>query len=201
MANGSCISILRHGSRESSITPVSLKRAPLSGGPSQVVHSEKGFANVRCARLPSNLCVVDQRVQGQLIFSAFDPIRGKGRELARTELPAPSFSQYDWDLSPDGSQIVGIIEGTNRLWVLPLFGLRPKQEVVVNGWSRLTSPKWSADGQGWYVPSVSPPSLLYVDQKGQARVLSTSRRSGIALTRRPLSGLSRIHLQQQRLDD
>jgi hypothetical protein len=113
---------------------------------------------------------VDRLVQGQLIFSAFDPILGKGRELARIELSAPPSSQYDWDLSPDGSQIVGIIEGTNRLWVLPLSGLRPKREVVVNGWSRLTSPKWSADGQGWYVPSMS--ALLYVDQRGQARVLS-----------------------------
>jgi serine/threonine protein kinase len=157
--------------RESSADPVSLRRAPISGGLSQVVHSEKGFANAKCARLPSNLCVVDQRVQGQLIFSAFDPIRGKGRELARTELSAPT-SQYDWNLSRDGSQIVGVIEGTNRLWVLPLSGGGPKQEVVVKGWSRLTSPIWSTDGQGWYVRSMSPPSLLYVDQKGQARVLS-----------------------------
>jgi WD40-like Beta Propeller Repeat len=157
--------------RESSTSPVALKRAPLSGGLSRVVHSEKGFANVKCARLPSKLCVVDQRVEGQLIFSAFDPIQGKGRELARTELSAPPSSLYDWDLSPDGSQIVGIIEGTNRLWILPLSGRGPKQEVVVNGWSRLASPKWSADGQGWYVPSMSLPSLLYVDQKGQARVL------------------------------
>jgi Tol biopolymer transport system component len=117
------------------------------------------------------LCVVDQRVQGQLIFSAFDPVRGKGRELVRTELSPPS-SQYDWDLSPDGSQIVGNIERTNRLWVLPLSGTGARREVVVKGWSQLASPKWSADGQGWYVPSLSPRSLLYVDQKGQARVLS-----------------------------
>jgi len=98
-------------------------------------------------------------------------MRGKGRELARTDLSAPS-SQYDWDLSPDGSQIVGVIEGTNRLWVLPLSGGGPTQEVVVKGWSQLTSPSWSADGQGWYVGSYSPSSLLYVDQKGQARVLT-----------------------------
>jgi Tol biopolymer transport system component len=160
------------GQRESSANPVSLRRAPISGGPSQVVHSEKGFANAKCARLPSNLCVVDQRVGGQLIFSAFDPIRGKGRELARIELSAPASSQYDWNLSPDGSKIVGNIEGTNRLWVLPLSGGGPKQEVVVKGWSRLQSPTWSADGQGWYVESYSPPGLLYVDRKGQARVLS-----------------------------
>jgi serine/threonine protein kinase/Tol biopolymer transport system component len=165
--------------RESSAIPVSLRRAPLSGGPSQIVHSEKGFAIVRCARPPSNLCVVDQRVEGQLIFSAFDPIRGKGQELARIELSAPPSSQYDWDLSPDGSQIVGVIEGTNRLWVLSLSGLRPKQEVGVNGWSRLTSPSWSADGQGWYVPSISPPGLLYVDQRGQARVLSRDWEVGL----------------------
>ena len=186
--------------RLQSAEPVSLRRAPLSGGPSKVVHREKGFAFVGCARLPSNLCVVDQRVQGQLIFSAFDPILGKGRELARTELSAPS-SQYGWALSRDGSKIVGVIDGTNRLWVLPLSGGGPKQEIVVNGWSRLTSPQWSADGQGWYVSSMSPPSLLYVDQKGQARVLSRDALWGSIFSRRTLSRLSQIHLQRQRLDD
>ena len=77
--------------RESSATSVSLRRAPLSGGPSQVVHSERGFANVRCARLPSNLCVVDQRVQGQLIFSAFRPNSGKEGSRARQDRAFRSF--------------------------------------------------------------------------------------------------------------
>jgi hypothetical protein len=133
-------------------------------------------------------------------FLGFRPNSGKGPRACRIELSAPSSSQYDWDLSPDGSQIVGIVEGTNRLWVLPLSGGGPKQEVVVKGWSRLTSPHWSADAHGWYVPSMSPPSLLYVIRKVKP-VFCRELQTGIPLSRRPLSGLSCKHLEQQRLDD
>jgi len=54
--------------REASAEPVSLKHVPIAGGPSTVVHREKGFANAKCARAPSDLCVVDQRVPDQLVY-------------------------------------------------------------------------------------------------------------------------------------
>src|SRR5262249_28082815 len=67
---------LRRWARLAGTKPVSLRRAPIAGGSSQLVLNEQGFSTVRCARQPSNLCVVDQRTKGQLVFYAFDPSRG-----------------------------------------------------------------------------------------------------------------------------
>src|SRR5262249_3789601 len=72
--------------RITSASPVSLKRVPLSGGPPQLMLSERGFAHVRCARSPSNLCIVDRRDQSKLILYAFDPVKGRGRELTRIDI-------------------------------------------------------------------------------------------------------------------
>ncbi len=152
--------------------PVALRQAPIAGGPAQLVLNEQGFSRVHCARQPSNLCVVDQRTKGQLFFYAFDPIRGKGRELTRIEV-SPN-AQYDWDLSPDGSRIA--LQRSNDqqggLKVLSLTGERA-YDVVVQGWHQLSSISWAADGKGWFVSSWSEGSdiLLFVDLKGQAQVL------------------------------
>jgi len=152
---------------------VSLRRVPLAGGPSKVVLHEKGLTFFRCARAPSNLCAVDQRLQDQLIFYSYDPIRGKGPELARTKLPSAS-AFYNWDLSPDGSRIALVcpIMNTNRIQIVSLTG-GPPQEVIVEGRNGLGSPSWSADGKGWFVGSHSAnqSSLLYVDEQGHAYVL------------------------------
>jgi len=152
--------------------PVSLRRAPIAGGPSQLVLNEQGFSRVHCARQPSNLCVFDQQNKSQLAFHAFDPLRGKGRELTRVEISPDT--QYNWDLSPDGSRIA--LQRSNDqqggLKVLPLTGERA-YDVVVQGWHQLDSIRWAADGKGWFVSSSSEGSdtLLFVDLKGQAQVL------------------------------
>src|SRR5262249_40640703 len=102
--------------------PVSLRQAPIAGGPSHLVLDELGFSGVKCARQPSNLCVVDQRTKGQLVFYAFDPSRGKGQELTRID-ESPN-AHYSWDLSSDGSSIalVSSNDQQGRVQVLSLNG-------------------------------------------------------------------------------
>ena len=134
--------------------------------------NERGFARVRCARSPSNLCVVDQRTKGQLVFYAFDPSRGKGEELTRID--ASPNVHYSWDLSPDGSSIALVLSNDQqgRVQVVSLRGER-SFTVAVKGWHHLEGAGWAADGKGWFVSSWSEGSntLLFVDLKGQARVL------------------------------
>jgi serine/threonine protein kinase len=158
--------------RRASENPVSLKRAPISGGPSRLVLNERGFSLVHCASRSSNLCIVDQRNGTQLIFFAFDPLQGKGKELARTDLK-PGDRNYYWDLSPDGLQIaISTGSAQDRIRVLSLAG-GASREVVVHGWDHLSSDSWSADGKGWFVSGQSAGSeaLLHVDQDGHAKVL------------------------------
>jgi len=62
-----------------------LMRAPRTGGPPQRVLSARLFDSPRCTRAPANLCAIAEPSQDrkQMIFTAFDPLQGRGRELAR----------------------------------------------------------------------------------------------------------------------
>ena len=149
--------------------PSELRRVPMSGGPSQLVLTTRGYVDHRCARAPSTLCLVGEQTedQKQLVVTAFDPVKGRGREVARIATN-PSFV-YNWDLSPDGSQIaMQVPPGENRFRLLPLTG-GASRDLAVKGWFHFDDgPDWSSDGKGFYVSSRSPKGvrLLYIDLKG-----------------------------------
>jgi hypothetical protein len=125
-----------------------------------------------CARAPSTLCVITEQTadRKQLIFTAFDPIRGRGHELARYEITWPG--AYDWDLSPDGSRLAISKYPGQQIHILPLNG-GTATNIVVKGWSSLWSLNWAADGKGLFVSSATQAgsALLRVDLKGNAHVL------------------------------
>jgi eukaryotic-like serine/threonine-protein kinase len=152
--------------------PSQLMRVPLSGGPSQFVLTAHGWFLHMCARAPATLCLVGEQTedQKQFVFTAFDPVKGRGREVTRV---ATDRGDYWWDLSPDGSQIAMLFPaGQNRIRLLPLAGGAPR-DLVVNGWSGFDGINWSADSKGLYVGSDSPrgATLLSIDLKGHATVL------------------------------
>jgi eukaryotic-like serine/threonine-protein kinase len=154
--------------------PVQLRRVPVSGGSSQLVLTAHGFYDNPCARAPATLCLVAERPedQKQLVFTAFDPLKGRGREVTR--IATDPGRDYVWDLSPDGSQIaMSFPAGENRIRLLPLGGGEPR-DLVVKGWSGFGGGlAWSPDGKGFYVGSSSPrgATLLYIDLKGQPSVM------------------------------
>ena len=145
-----------------------LRRVAVSGGPSQLVLTAQGFIGHRCARASATLCVVAERAgdQKQLVFTAFDPVKGRGREVTR--MATDRRSVYIWDLSPDGSQIAIVAPpGENRIRLLPLAGGEPR-DLIVKGWHGFRSVDWTPDGKGFYVGSSSlrGATLLYIDLKG-----------------------------------
>ena len=153
--------------------PSQLRRVPVSGGPSQLVLTLHGWADYRCARAPATLCLLGEQTedQKQLVFTAFDPVKGRGREVAR--IATNPGSAYNWDLSPDGSQIAEAVPGENRVRLLPVRSGQPR-DLVVNGWSDFNAgPDWAPDGKGFYVSSWSPKgaTLLHVDLKGNVTAL------------------------------
>src|SRR5262249_24548723 len=91
-----------------------LMRAQVSGGPPQFVLATQPGADFRCARLPTASCVLSETHEGQFVFYALDPLKGRGRELT-VALPGLN----NWDLSPDGSQIATI--STDNLARIRLF--------------------------------------------------------------------------------
>ena len=154
--------------------PVRIMRVPVSGGPPQLVLTALGTTDIHCTRAPANLCVFDEQQQGHLVFTSFDPIKGRGRALATMEmepsmLDRPS-EQVPWDLSPDGSQIVMTREGRIRLLSLK-SGVTT--DLAVRGGNSFGYVDWSADGNALFVSSQTPQdsTLLRVDLRGEANAL------------------------------
>jgi Tol biopolymer transport system component len=154
--------------------PSQLRRVPVSGGASELVLMAHGYSGHRCARAPATLCLLGELSadQRQLIFTAFDPTKGRGREVM-TVATEPGFG-YNWDLSPDGSQLaISFPAGENRIRLFALAG-GARRDLVVNGWYGFNSgPDWSSDAKGFYVSSLSPrgATLLYIDLNGHAIAL------------------------------
>ena len=151
--------------------PWQLRRVPVSAGPSQVVLTAHGWYDHRCARAPATLCLLGELTddQKQVVLTAFDPMKGRGREVTRVATN-PGFV-YNWDLSPDGSQIaLQFPNGENRIRLLPTAVGVPR-DLVVSGWYGFRyGPDWAPDGKGFYVGSSSPTgaTLLYIDLEGRA---------------------------------
>jgi hypothetical protein len=112
----------------------------------------------------------------QLIFTALDPLKGRGRELARFD--ADPTADYDWDLSPDASFIDIRKNREPRLSMLSLSGQEPR-ELIVKGWSTLINLDWAANGKGLFTSGPVPGGsvLLYVDLQGIAHPLWEQRGS------------------------
>jgi len=172
-ADGAWILYVRLAKLEDTGTsgPVQLRRVPVSGGPSQFVLTAHDLYSYRCARAPATFCLVSEwpEDQKQLIFTAFDPIKGRGAIVSR--IATKPGLDYNWDLSPDGSQIAMLFPaGENCIRLLPLSGGEPR-DLVVKGWYGFKpGPDWAADGKGFYVSSSSPRgvTLLYIDLAGHA---------------------------------
>ena len=154
--------------------PSQLRRVPVSGGPSQFVLTTHRLVDHRCARAPATLCLMGEQTEDlkQVVFTAFDPVKGRGREVTRITTD-PRF-QYNWDLSPDGSQIaIAFPAGENRIRLLPVAG-GGSRDLVVNGWSGFNEgPDWTPDGKGFYVSSSSPRgvTLLHIDLTGKQSIV------------------------------
>jgi hypothetical protein len=134
---------------------VNIMRIAVSGGAPQLVLHALGMTDLRCARSPATVCVYDEADQGAQAFFEFDPIRGKGREVARIPHRHRGGSS-SWDLSPDGSRLAVIDSGEEQALVklLPLNGGQ-SSELTVKGWTGLRELDWSPDGKGLYVSSLT----------------------------------------------
>jgi eukaryotic-like serine/threonine-protein kinase len=151
-------------------TTVRLMRVASQGGPSELVMNVRGSTNFHCSRAPASLCVVEEQTEKQLVFTSFDPLKGRGREVARIERN-PTSAPPQWDLSPDGSRIaVGMYNASEgRIRIIPVAG-GPASDIVVEGWAGIDYVDWSPDGKALYVSSDSSTgtALLRVDLQGHA---------------------------------
>ena len=157
-----------------------LMRVPVAGGPPQLVlTSSPGIIHsFRCARSPSALCVMAERAtdRKQLVFTAFDPVKGGGRELTRFGTSSTPDAEYAWDLSPDGTRIAILRRSEATIHILSLSH-QTSEEVTGKRLSSLETVDWAANGRGLFVSSVREggSALLHLDLKGDSHPLWESK--------------------------
>jgi eukaryotic-like serine/threonine-protein kinase len=149
-----------------------IMRIPIQGGAPQLVLTAKIEEWPRCARSPSSLCAIAERTpdRRQIIFTELDSVRGRGRELARSDTDATK--GYHWDLSPDGRRIALLKHRDARVQILSLTGGAP-QDVTSKQRRALSSVIWAADGKELFVSSYTArgAEMLHMDLKGNTRLL------------------------------
>jgi Tol biopolymer transport system component len=136
------------------------------------VPAAEGDPRFRCPSVPQSPCVLSEKLENQIVFTAFDPLQGRKREITRVDVDRsrPAF----WDLSRDGRWIAfGTTEETSgRIRLLSVIG-QPGREISVDKWANLVSVAWAADGKALFVTgwASKKPPLLRILLDGEAQLL------------------------------
>jgi serine/threonine protein kinase len=151
---------------------VRLMRAPLQGGPSQLVLEAPNIINFQGSRPPSSVCLLSQAEPKDYSFSVFDPTNGTMREAANLE---ETPSGWNWGLSPDGTLLAAVQIGASQhqIRLISIAG-QPAREITVKNWNNFMSVDWAADGKGFFIssnPTGRLDTVLYVDLAGNATPL------------------------------
>jgi Tol biopolymer transport system component len=168
---------------EGNESPTRLARIPLSYGASETVLTATRPAGVRCASANSNRCIMGELggTEGEgnprhLTFSAFDPHQGRINVLKKVDVDNQGF--FRWDLSPDGSKIVLVTEGTVRVLNL---NKQQVQSLVLkpalsDTWCCVRCcVAWSRDGKELFVSGTAKEDkksgIWRIDMTGNAQLL------------------------------
>jgi Tol biopolymer transport system component len=153
-----------------------IMRVSIGGGPPEMVWEEdKAIMGVACSWAPATRCVLAEENpdRKQCIFSAFDPWKGRGEELARIALEQP-VDNYFWALTSDGSRLAfaqDLRGGERRIQILPLQG-GTAREVVIGREIQMRSLDWTADGKAFLIGACAPEAaLFFVDLEGHSELL------------------------------
>jgi serine/threonine protein kinase len=149
--------------------PPELMRVPIAGGPAQpVFRLQQRLAATSCARPPSTMCVISELTEDhkELIVTAFDPVKGQGRELMRFAQDPDHWSFGT--LSPDGTRIAQIVS-SNRIRILSLHSDLIR-EIEVRDSRTMGSLSWAPDAHAFFV-AASGGSLLRVALDGRVQTL------------------------------
>jgi Tol biopolymer transport system component len=129
-----------------------------------------------CGLATASRCVVRSVEADQFVVRELDPVKGKGRVLART--PYAPYLIFDWSLSPDGSVIASPNHDSQSALIrlTPLDARIDERFLKLEGFRNLNSVSWSADGKGLFVTANAGSGgiVLYTDLEGHASQLMES---------------------------
>jgi Tol biopolymer transport system component len=155
-----------------------LMRQPSGGGPPETVLELPQVeiadsTRLSCSNKVGNPCALSAREEGNIVFYAFDPVRGRGQPLGKILLDKDSYSR--WAISPDGSQLAVIDDRhKDRIELLALSDKIWHEIHVEPGWGPFQTLTWTADGKGFFLNTWS--SLVHISKSGKVKVVLNSQR-------------------------
>jgi hypothetical protein len=146
-------------------------RVPMNGGTPEPLPGTENVVDFRCGQQPGSRCVLRSTENNQFVFYELDPLRGRGRELARTVWSPTQLG--DWDISPD-SRFAAVPNHDPQTAIVRVISLdatradAAERVVTFNGLKNLNGLVWAANGEGWYAVEITPLGLVmfYVDAGG-----------------------------------
>jgi serine/threonine protein kinase len=147
-------------------------RLPLGGGPAELVTDAQRVATYRRAARVDSLWVLGEMEAGKMVFTRFDPRRGRGRKLGSLS----AGDRSSWDLSPDGDEAAVVDDHSVAGIRLFSFADQSVHDVRLDRNAVLVGVNWAPDGGSWYVLSageqgVGPWSILRVMPDGRTMPL------------------------------
>lgn len=129
-----------------------------------------GFPSFRCPHAGAD-CVIAEKNENQIIFSSFDPAKGRKAELVKVPF---NRVRTGWDLSPDGTRLA-ISEFSyqkSEISIVPLNGAAP-QKISAMPWTELITVAWAADGKSLFLASFSSrgTAIVHLDFAGHSKLL------------------------------
>jgi len=166
-------------------TNVRLMRVPLTGGIPELIFTMRECSSVFCARLPATSCAVAEESLDRrtTIVTAFDPVAGRGAELARfdlnrqQDLNSLADNQFidnllPCDISPDGTRLATI---RGKDGPIEIQSLREQPAFLIPGTNlhNIREIRWTADGKGLIVSTGGEyeRQIVRVDFRGNTDVL------------------------------
>ena len=153
-------------------------RVPITGGTPEPIFSMHNGSSISCAQPPSTVCVVAEESSDRksMIVTSFDPVKGKGPQLARFDLGryaksgvAIGISAVLCDVSPDG-KLLAISLGAGA--PIEIYSLHGQRVGITPGIDKV-SLVWAADKKGFFVARhlYDGTELLHVALNGQTHSL------------------------------
>jgi eukaryotic-like serine/threonine-protein kinase len=149
-------------------------RANSDGSDARLVWKEDELDEWRCPLVSGTNCVLRQTDGHQMfIFYLLDPVRGKGRELARSIYTPTIYG--DWALSPDGAvaAIPNHDAQSPSIRLVRLDGTGGESEIKIREASQLWGICWAPDGKGFFAEARTPAQhwLEYIRLSGEVHLL------------------------------
>ena len=165
-------------------TTVQLMRVPITGGFPEPIFSTRQGTSFFCARSPSSVCAVAEESGDRktMIVTAFDPLKGRGTELARFALDYPSDIGVVvehvllCDISPDGTRLA---LSPREEGPIEIHSLQGNNSLVIPGKTshklkNMKAVRWAADGKGLIVSSATNDGggeVFHLDFQGNTNTL------------------------------